>query len=585
MPVSQLLKLYMSNLTKIKASATRDDVALILGYKPKGFAYILHGLPDTDKYVTFDIPKKSGGKRTINAPTEKLSGLQKHLANFLTTCESEILSISNLQTLSHGFKKNHSIITNAYLHTGRRFVLNLDLADFFGSFNFGRVRGFFIKNNNFLLNPAVATVLAQIAIHENKLPQGSPFSPIITNLITHILDVKLAQLAKRNRCMYSRYADDITFSTNQKEFPNEIAFIGNDSKWQLSDILISKIVRAGFTINSSKTRMQTAPNKQVVTGLSVNRKVNIQADYYRTTRSICHELFKTGTYYEPILSNKILSTRNRIDNINIIEGRINYIYSVKNKFDLRDPLEKKISPTSASALYRFFLNFKNFIITDKPLIICEGKTDNIYLKCALKRLPIFKNRLTSTLVKHNQTQVKFFNYSKITQDVMLLGGGSGDFVKLIQKYSDIVARYKYCPLTNPVILVIDNDKGADSVFGIINEKFKLGIKRDSTDEFYHLIHNLYLVKTPELGNNKMTCIEDLFDPAVTASQLNGKSFNPDKEHGDETSYGKHIFSEKIVLAKLDTIDFSKFEKLLTRIENAIQHHYHKASNIQKFTSP
>jgi RNA-directed DNA polymerase len=80
-----------------------------------------------------------------------------------------------------------------------------------GSFNFGRVRGFFISNNDFKLSPKVSTLIAQIACHQNELPQGSPCSPVITNLITHILDVRLTQQAKKYGCKYSRYVDDITF--------------------------------------------------------------------------------------------------------------------------------------------------------------------------------------------------------------------------------------------------------------------------------------------------------------------------------------------------------------------------------------
>ena len=101
------------------------------------------------------------------------------------------------------------------MHVGSKYVLNIDLQDFFDSFNFGRVRGFFIKNRNFQLNPDVATVIAQIACYDNKLPQGSPCSPVITNLISHSLDIRLASLAKKYKCTYTRYADDITFSTRE----------------------------------------------------------------------------------------------------------------------------------------------------------------------------------------------------------------------------------------------------------------------------------------------------------------------------------------------------------------------------------
>ena len=109
------------------------------------------------------------------------------------------------------------------MHKNKRHVFNVDLKDFFPSLNFGRVRGFFIKNAHFQLEPKVATVIAQIACHDNELPQGSPCSPIISNFIGHLLDVRMANLAKKTKCNYSRYADDLTFSTNWKEFPEKLA--------------------------------------------------------------------------------------------------------------------------------------------------------------------------------------------------------------------------------------------------------------------------------------------------------------------------------------------------------------------------
>ena len=289
----------MSILAKLKAATSLNDLAAILGYKPSSLAYLLYVLPNASKYTTFSIPKKSGGTRTIQAPEARLKTLQKHLANALYACVNEINRTYNRPSLSHGFKKGHSIVTNAKSHTARRYVLNFDLTDFFPSFNFGRVRGFFMANNDFKFNEKVATLIAQIAIHNNELPQGSPCSPVIADLITHVLDVRLAQLAKTHRCMYSRYADDITFSSNQKEFPLSIATSLVTPVWNLSEQLTKIVTKAGFAINSKKTRMHTSPGRQVVTGLSVNRKVNIQADYYRYARSMCNSLFRSGTYHKP----------------------------------------------------------------------------------------------------------------------------------------------------------------------------------------------------------------------------------------------------------------------------------------------
>ena len=151
--------------------------------------------------------------------------LQRRLADLLYDCLSEIEKDKPpKKPLSHGFRRDLSIVTNARPHKGRRYVLNLDIEDFFPAFNFGRVRGFFLKNNNFMLSEKVATILAQIACYQNSLPQGSPCSPIISDLIAHTLDVYLAQLARRYTCTYTRYADDLTFSTNRKNaFPRALA--------------------------------------------------------------------------------------------------------------------------------------------------------------------------------------------------------------------------------------------------------------------------------------------------------------------------------------------------------------------------
>ena len=176
-------------------------------------------------------------------------------------------------------------------------MLNLDLQDFFPSINFGRVRGFFIGNNDFKLHKDVATVIAQIACHANALPQGAPTSPIISDLIGHILDVRLVGLAKKYSCTYTRYADDLTFSTGLKSFPTPLAVQISPSDWQPGKPLADTIRSAGFTINPDKTRMQLRASRQTVTGLTVNQKVNIQADYYRRVRSMCYELFKTGSYF------------------------------------------------------------------------------------------------------------------------------------------------------------------------------------------------------------------------------------------------------------------------------------------------
>ena len=239
----------MSKLFALKHATTLSDLAKIVGFTPSGLSYVLYRIPKSVKYTVFTIPKKTGGKRTIKAPTERLELLQLRLAELLTESVKQIERDNpSFYVAAHGFRKGHTIISNANPHRRRRYVFNVDIADFFNSINFGRVRGFFIKDRSFGLAPEVATVIAQIACNENSLPQGSPCSPIISNLVANILDARLLRLAKHARCTYTRYADDLTFSTNEILFPTEIARELAGAEWGVGQRLLETVEGAGFRL-------------------------------------------------------------------------------------------------------------------------------------------------------------------------------------------------------------------------------------------------------------------------------------------------------------------------------------------------
>lgn len=293
----------MKRVKILQGASNLKELAIILGFKPKALSYILYKKPAALKYTRFQIAKRSGGMRDIDAPSSDLKSLQRRVSNILQDCISDINEERNVSsTISHGFRRKCSIISNAVCHKNKRYVFNIDLADFFGTINFGRVRGFFIKNNNFNLEPAVATVLAQVACHNNALPQGSPCSPVISNLVAHVLDIRLAALAKECGCDYSRYADDLTFSTNKTAFPKGIAqkLPGHTHEWKAGSDLTKIITRSGFTINPTKTRMQYRQSRQDVTGLVVNKKVNVREEYAKLARSMAHNLFSTGQFYRTV---------------------------------------------------------------------------------------------------------------------------------------------------------------------------------------------------------------------------------------------------------------------------------------------
>ncbi|WP_159036296.1 reverse transcriptase domain-containing protein [Clostridium botulinum] len=234
-----------------------------------------------NSYEKFDIPKKSGGIRTIYKPNSQLAAIQHELCDILYNSYKPHYN-------AHGFIKDKSILTNAENHVGKKYILNLDLENFFESVKFPRVRGMFI--NYFGLKENVATILANICCHpEGFLPQGAATSPVITNILLKTLDKELTRLAKEsNWAKYSRYADDITFSSNKKFIKNIVEEI--DGQIVLGKELVWLIQKNGFKVNEKKTRLQTKYDHQEVTGIVVNKKLNVDRRYIRRIRAMLHSI-------------------------------------------------------------------------------------------------------------------------------------------------------------------------------------------------------------------------------------------------------------------------------------------------------
>lgn len=233
-------------MEKFSDIRTRNELADFLQIPRSKLASLLYVVGTQNCYTTFTIPKKSGGERMIASPCEELKSVQKRLAAALWEHLKSIRAERRIQpNISHAFEEKRGIITNAVIHRNKRFVLNLDLENFFSSFHFGRVQGYFEKNRDFLLNKEVATTIAQIACYNGCLPQGAPTSPIITNLICQILDMRLLKIAKQFRLDYTRYADDLTFSTNDHAFLEKYEEFCEEAMLELQ--------KSGFTINQKKS--------------------------------------------------------------------------------------------------------------------------------------------------------------------------------------------------------------------------------------------------------------------------------------------------------------------------------------------
>lgn len=569
----------MLRLNALKAATTLHEFASVVGFKPAWLTYVLYVRPPAENYNTFDIPKKSGGVRTICAPHGDLKLLQRRLADLLQDCIDEISKAKGKHDdgpqpdkIAHGFKRRRSIITNALRHRHRRYVFNADIADFFGSINFGRVRGFFISDKNFQLNPKVATLIAQIACFENSLPQGSPCSPVISNLIGHILDIHLARLASKTGCTYSRYADDLTFSTNDKIFPLSVAMQNDECRhqWTAGGELVRLIKKSGFLLNDAKSRMQYRNSRQEVTGLVVNQIINVRSDYRRTARAMVHNLLKTGDYYfkQEVVSQDGTAVEKRV------AGHPKELGGVLGFIDQVDKLSAPASGANASKseIFRRFLIFDRFYRADRPTLICEGKTDNVYLTHAIRSLAKrFPDLADITARGEIKLKIGKFRYAgSSTNRILGVNGGTADLGHLLRLYRAEVEKISAPGMQWPVIVLIDNDSGAAPIYNTIKQL--TGKKPLGTEPHIHVVRNLYVVATPLIEGAKESKIEDFFSMTTLSTRLSGKIFNPSNNHNTETEYGKADFAYKVVEPKAASIDFNGFKPLLDRIVGVIDAH-------------
>lgn len=328
----------IKQITKLHQCVNVRDLEILLGGRNNSLVNYLYD--KRIKYRTFTLAKKSGGSRFIYSPHKKLKDIQwnikKHLDEYYIPKKS-----------AHGFIDNRSIVSNAQLHLNKRFVLNIDLEDFFGSIHFGRIRQLFMAQP-IKVPSSVATVLAHICCHNGKLPQGAPTSPVISNMIAFKLDGALQKLAGEYKCTYTRYADDITFSFTyaKKRLPKDIVNIGRGGDVVLGDRLRSIISENGFKLNESKTRLSRNDQRQIVTGLRVNKKVNVARNYIRATSAMIHALKKFGCKkaeqkhidyfkeaYMPNRHNKKIMEKPGDLYIEKVTGRINFIKMVRGEHD------------------------------------------------------------------------------------------------------------------------------------------------------------------------------------------------------------------------------------------------------------
>lgn len=287
--------------------------------------YFISPSRNQNSYISFRIPKKSGGERVISAPKTLLK-------SFLTYTNRLLQAFYDAPNYVTGFVPGKSVVDNAEKHIGKNYVFNIDIKDFFPSISKSRVWAT-LKLPPFNFNDKISDAIAGLCCTEMffngekrwVLPQGSPCSPILTNIVCQKLDRKLHKLAQKYNLRYSRYADDITFSSNRNVFHKKGPF-----QKELQDIISGQ----RFSINGKKTRVQNKSQRQEVTGLIVSDRVNVSREYVRNLDNILYIWEKHGeadayakflTHYKPKYC-----ARSRKPNMRaIIRGKLLYLKMVK----------------------------------------------------------------------------------------------------------------------------------------------------------------------------------------------------------------------------------------------------------------
>lgn len=264
--VLNFLSSYFLEMDKrgLKCILNSYHLAHILGISRKKLDWLTNDR--ADHYVCFHTEKRDGAKREILAPKPYLKKVQRQILD-------ELLHRVRLNAHAEGFRKKRSVVTNAVRHTDKAVVIKMDVEDFFPSIIFERVLGMFVA----LGYPRQTSLLVtRLVTHNGKLPTGAPTSPAISNIICRRMDKRFSRLGQKMEFGYSRYADDITVSSNNKKITRIVPFFKEIIKEE------------GFAVNEAKTRILRSGRRQKITGVVINKRPNIAREEIKRLRAVIY---------------------------------------------------------------------------------------------------------------------------------------------------------------------------------------------------------------------------------------------------------------------------------------------------------
>lgn len=271
------------------------NLAALVGYKTN---YIKRAAIFTPYfYRSFQIKKKNGKLRTLVEPLPSLKEIQSWILE-------NILYEIKVSKYAKAYIKNRTLIENVRYHKGREVVLALDIENFFGSIKLSHVEKIFL---DFGYSDNISNLLAKLCTYDGCLPQGAPTSPYLSNIYLNDFDEKVSKYCNDNEIRYTRYADDLTFSGTKEDMINMVNYIKN----LLSDLDLS--------LNNDKESLMGRNQRQVVTGIVVNDKLQIPRNERNQIRNEVHYLIKFGL--EEHLSRMKINKANYIDHL---LGKINF---------------------------------------------------------------------------------------------------------------------------------------------------------------------------------------------------------------------------------------------------------------------
>ena len=255
-------------------------------------------------YRTFYVPKRTGGTRQIDAPYPELAFLQRRIAR-------KILRTIPISAYATAYRKRARLTKNALPHTGKKYLLKIDLSDFFGSIKMTDVHSrvfapYYPKQ--------IGYFLSLICCKDGRLAQGAPSSPAISNIVMRCFDEPFGHWCEKRGLSYTRYCDDITISGDVPLY----------RAYEKASLWLNNM---GFTINEKKTRFITNATRQTVTGLTVNEKISIPSDYKRKLRQELYYVSKFGIRSAA----EYLDQPDALKYCQSLMGRVCYVLSVEPK--------------------------------------------------------------------------------------------------------------------------------------------------------------------------------------------------------------------------------------------------------------